>query len=136
MHDCLFCKIVAGEIPAEKIFEDESTVAFMDINPVNPGHVLVVPKVHATNLVDLDEVHATAMFATVSKIAPKVAEAAGSPAFNIAMNNGLVSGQVVMHPHVHIIPRNEGDGYGVWHGPERSMDEIADDADRIRTALT
>lgn len=135
MEDCLFCKIVRGEVPSQKVYEDDEVLAFMDIKPVNPGHVLVIPKVHSTNLIDIEQKDAVAMFSIASKLAPKVAEAVESPGFNIAMNNGEAAGQVVMHPHVHIIPRNEGDGYGVWHGPERSMDEIAGDAEKIRVNL-
>lgn len=111
MADCIFCKIVAGEIPAAVLAETDAAISFLDINPVNPGHALIVPRRHAESLLDLtqDELHAVVLM--TRRVAAAVVEATGSPAFNVLQNDGGPAGQVVKHCHFHVIPRAEDDGF-------------------------
>ncbi|VTY17828.1 Purine nucleoside phosphoramidase [Streptococcus parasanguinis] len=105
VDDCIFCKIVAGDIPSSKVYEDEEVLAFLDISQVTPGHTLVIPKKHARNLLDMDETTTAQLFARVSKVAKKVEVATQAKGMNIISNMEEVSGQTVFHTHVHIIPR-------------------------------
>jgi histidine triad (HIT) family protein len=116
MTDCLFCKIISSEIPAEKIYEDDKTFAFLDISPNNPGHTLVVPKKHSTNLFDILESDWLAVMKTVRLLAPIIEKAMGAEGVNIAMNNKEVAGQVIDHSHIHLIPRHKEDGFRHWPG--------------------
>ncbi|MBR2052584.1 MAG: HIT domain-containing protein [Clostridia bacterium] len=109
MKDCLFCKIVGGEIPAHKIFEDENTLAFLDIGGDFYGHTLVVPKVHCTNILDCPHNVLAAVMATVQKIAKHFVENCGFDGVNILANNNAAAQQAIMHLHIHIIPRKNGD---------------------------
>jgi len=105
MSSCLFCKIIAGEIPAEKVYEDDHVIAFLDINPINPGHTLVVPKTHTENIFSASP----AVMRQVAEVLPKISQAVvvgvGAEACNIGINNGPISGQVIFHLHIHIMPR-------------------------------
>lgn len=105
VDDCIFCKIIAGDIPYSKVYEDEEVLAFLDISQVTPGHTLVVPKKHARNLLEMDETATAQLFARVSKVAKKVEAATQAKGMNIISNMEEVSGQTVFHTHVHIIPR-------------------------------
>ncbi len=116
MEDCIFCKIVKGEIPCHKVYEDDDVLAFLDISPVNPGHTLVIPKRHYADLLELPEVEAQTLIARIKKIAPAVISGVESRAFNLNLNNGKIAGQEVGHFHWHIVPRFEGDGRELWHG--------------------
>lgn len=114
---CLFCKIVAGELPSFKVYEDEHTLAFLDIHPVAKGHTLVVPKIHATNIFDIDAVSWGHVAETARIVAKKLEAALDMGGVNLAMNNRDIAGQVIDHPHVHLIPRFAGDGLRQWpHG--------------------
>lgn len=113
--DDIFLKIIAGEIPAEKIYEDEQTFSFMDIKPANKGHALVVPKKKYRNILDIDPEVFAAMARTSVKVAQAVIKVTGADGVNITMNNEHAAGQEVFHAHLHIIPRFEGDG--VFHAP-------------------
>lgn len=112
MTDCIFCKIVAGDIPSVRVWEDDHTVAFLDINPLCAGHTLVIPKVHAERLTDLPAAVAGALLRPVPRLAAAIVAATGAEGFNVLQNNGRCAGQVVQHVHVHIIPRRPGDGLG------------------------
>ncbi len=116
MNDCLFCKIIAGEIPAEKIYEDEKTFAFLDINPVNPGHTLVIPKEHSKNILDISSESLARVMETVRKLSPAIKTGVSAEGINIHINNEQVAGQVVFHTHVHILPRFSDDGHRLWKG--------------------
>jgi histidine triad (HIT) family protein len=100
------------------IYEDASTYVFLDQKPINPGHMLVVPKAHFTNIFDLPEETFVAMTKTAQKVAKGLATSLSIGDINVYMNNGAHSGQMVFHSHIHIIPRYENDGYGLWHGKE------------------
>ncbi len=110
--DCIFCKIVEGKIPALKIYENDYVLAFLDIGPLSFGHTLVIPKKHYERL---DQIPADE-FAELAKVLPKISKAVvtamNAEGYNILQNNGRVAGQVVPHIHIHIIPRNAGDGLG------------------------
>ena len=101
VDDCIFCKIIAGDIPSSKVYEDEEVLAFLDISQVTPGHTLVVPKKHARNLLEMDETATAQLFARVSKVAKKVEAATQAKGMNIISNMEEVSGQTVFHtcPH-------------------------------------
>jgi len=111
MSECIFCKIVDGQIPAAKLIETEKVISFLDINPVNPGHALVAPKRHVSSLLDLrqDELHVLMFVA--KRVAAAVIRATGSPAFNILQNDGEAAGQIIDHVHFHVIPRDPEDGF-------------------------
>lgn len=114
--DCVFCKIVSGEIPAYRVYEDESTLIFLDIHPTTKGHVLVIPKVHVRDLQEASSTQVSAVMHAIQKIAPALVAATGAEGFNVIMNTGGVAGQVVFHWHTHVIPRFRGDGLTPWPG--------------------
>lgn len=128
--DCLFCKIITGEIPSSKIYEDEKCYAFLDINPVNIGHTLLVPKEHSTNLYDTSDESLAHLAPVMKKLAIAIKSAVGADGINIEMNNDPVAGQLIFHTHIHIVPRFEGDGFTHWHGArkyhEGEMREVAE----------
>ena len=108
--DCVFCKLVAKQIPASIVYEDEATLAFMDLGQVNPGHVLVACRAHADNIYALDEAQAAAVFRTAARVARAVRAAFDPPGLSIYQANGAPAGQTVLHFHLHVLPRHEGDG--------------------------
>ena len=107
--DCVFCKIIKGDISSEKIFEDENSFAFLDIKPNSPGHTLLVPKKHARNIFDIPHDTLCALMHPLQKVSHAVKEGVGAGGLNIIMNNEAPSGQIVFHAHFHVIPRFEGD---------------------------
>jgi histidine triad (HIT) family protein len=111
--DCIFCRIVAGEVPSFKVYEDQETVAFMDINPLTAGHLLVVPKLHCKGLFDADEATLTAAIAVARRVALAQKEALGLDSLNLVQSNGRWAAQSVDHLHFHLIPRREGDHAGM-----------------------
>ena len=135
-NDCLFCKIVRGDIPSFKVYEDESTFAFLDIHPVNAGHTLVVPKNHATNIFDIAPEDWAAVAETVRKLSIAIEKGMGADGVNIAMNNREHAGQVIPHPHMHIIPRFKGDGLRLM--PQRAYEtgEAESTLEKIRSNLS
>jgi len=136
MNNCLFCKIVTGEIPTQKVYEDDQVLAFLDINPVNPGHTLVIPKEHHEKLSETPPEVAAEIMRVVPGLMKAIEKAVNAKAINIAVNNGELAGQVVFHTHLHIMPRFEGDGYDIWHGKAYEEQEEANKiADAIRAAL-
>jgi histidine triad (HIT) family protein len=116
MSNCIFCKIVNGEIPAAKVFENEHVMAFLDISQVTKGHTLVIPKVHKENLFELTPDIAKNLFESVPAIANALKEEYKPLGLNLVNNNGEQAGQTVYHFHMHLIPRyGQGDGFGaVW----------------------
>jgi histidine triad (HIT) family protein len=135
MGDCVFCKIISGEIPSHKVYEDEKTIAFLDIRPVNAGHTLVAPKKHSHNIFDIPSDDWTAVAETVRRLAIAIEKGVEADGVNIAMNNREHAGQVVPHPHVHIIPRFKGDGLKLM--PQRSYEatEAESTLEKIHAAL-
>ncbi len=108
--DCIFCKIIAGEIPSFKIYEDERTYAMMDINPFNDGHCLVITKAHCENLVDADPADLAAVLPAAQKVVRAVEAALEPEGINLVQANGPAAGQTVYHYHTHIFPRRLNDG--------------------------
>ncbi len=135
MDDCIFCKIVRGELPSFKVYEDDKTIAFLDIRPVNAGHTLVVPKNHSTNIFDIASEDWLAVCDAVRTLSIAIEKGIQADGVNIAMNNREHAGQVVNHPHVHIIPRFKGDGLKLM--PQRTYiaGEAEPVAEKIRKAL-
>ncbi len=121
MTDCIFCKIIKGEIPCAKVFEDSDVIAFLDISPVNPGHTLVVPKKHYETLMDLPDDLACKVMKALKKIVSAVKEAVDADGININQSNLKPAGQLIPHVHFHIIPRNIGDGLRHW--PQKKYEE-------------
>jgi len=135
MADCIFCKIVRGELPSYKVYEDEHTMAFLDINPVNAGHTLVVPKNHSTNIFDIAPEDWAAVSETVRKLSGPIEKAVVADGVNIAMNNREHAGQVVGHPHVHIIPRHKSDGFKLMPQKKYAEGEAEPVAAKIRAEI-
>ena len=136
MSDCIFCGIVAGEIPSCRVYEDESALAFMDIGPIRPGHVLLIPKVHYERVTDLPEALAGHLGGLLPRLARAVVAAAGADGFNLHQTNGACSGQVVPHVHFHVIPRHDGDGYSFhWRAGAYAEGEAEGWQARIAAAL-
>jgi len=137
---CVFCDIVRGEAPASVVHDDDQVMAFMDIQPVNPGHLLVVPRVHAAYLADLDQETGSRLFQVAMKLADAVRHSGvRCEGVNFFLADGRAAGQEVFHVHLHVVPRFEGDGFGLRFGPEYfrrparvTLDEVAVD---IRRAL-
>jgi histidine triad (HIT) family protein len=109
-NNCIFCKIITGEIPSYKVYEDDSVIAFLDINPVSEGHTLVVPKDHFEKFDECSDSVSEAIGPRIRKISKAVSTAVGADGYNLLCNNGRAAGQLVGHVHFHIIPRNNGDG--------------------------
>ena len=109
VSDCIFCKIVAGEIPASKVYEDDHFLAFLDISQVTPGHTLVIPKKHARNLLEMTPDETADLFNVVSTVTKKVESATQPQGMNIISNMEEIAGQSVFHTHVHILPRYSQD---------------------------
>ena len=131
--DCLFCRIVAGEIPAARVFEDDEVVAFLDLHPVNYGHTLVIPRAHHATLADLPDALAVAVARHVPRLARAIVAATGAPGYNLVVNNGAAAGQTVHHVHWHLIPRHEADAVR-WPWPHLSYPEGDMEATRGRIA--
>jgi histidine triad (HIT) family protein len=134
--DCVFCRIVAGEVPADMVLADEDTVAFLDARPVFKGHVLVAPRRHYVTLPDLPPDRVGPLFERVRLVSTAVPAALGAQGTFVALNN-IVS-QSVPHLHVHVVPRTKGDGLRGFFWPRQryaSADEAADYAKRIRDTL-
>lgn len=129
--NCLFCKIVAGEIPSYKIYEDENFLAFLDINPVAQGHTLVIPKKHSPNLLEMEDFLIKDLFVLVKKLAKHIKEKTKADGINILVNTEKEAGQIIFHTHIHIIPRFAGDGFQHWQGENYQEDEI----EKIQSSL-
>jgi len=134
---CIFCRIVAGEVPAEVVAREPEVVAFLDVQPLADGHVLVVPRAHVAQLEDLEPAAADALFRAVVHLAGPVREALGAAGTTIGVNNGEATGQTVPHVHVHIVPRWPGDGAGSIHTifPRRTKRTLPDVGAAIRARL-
>ena len=130
MKDCLFCKIVRGEIPCFKIYEDENVLAFLDVAKDAIGHTLVIPKKHFGTVLECDEKTISQVFDAAQKISKHFVENCGFDGVQIINNCGESAGQTIMHFHVHIVPRKKGDGLLVWKlgaPSEMDLEQIAKD---------
>ena len=138
MDDCIFCKIIRGEIPSVKVYEDEKVLAFEDINPISPGHTLVIPKNHAENIWDIDEHDLLAVQRASIKIAGAIKKALKIDGIACMQLNGRAAHQEVMHYHLHLVPR-KADGPPLpitsWTIKPGDMQEIKERAELIKAAL-
>ncbi|TCT23672.1 histidine triad (HIT) family protein [Melghiribacillus thermohalophilus] len=128
MSDCIFCKIIEGEIPSAKVYEDEDVLAFLDISQVTKGHTLIIPRKHCRNIYETDPEVAEAVFSRVPKIANAIRKAYSPRGINILNNNEEFAGQTVFHLHIHLIPRyDEQDGFGakwVTHNHDYNPEDL------------
>lgn len=129
MGDCIFCKILAGDISAKTLFEDDQNLALLDAFPLTEGHALVIPKTHYERLQDMPSKAAQSLFAVAHHLLPKVQSGMNAQAMTVGLNNGKLAGQVVPHVHLHLIPRYEGDGGGTLHAVvkqenQRPVDQV------------
>lgn len=120
--DCIFCKILKGDIPSYKVYEDDSFIGILDINPSAKGHVIIIPKNHAANIFELSEKDAKEIFVVAKKIAEAIKKAYQPDGINILQNNGEAAGQTVFHLHVHVIPRYKDDTIKIEWEPKEMKD--------------
>ncbi|MDP3985830.1 MAG: HIT family protein [Candidatus Veblenbacteria bacterium] len=135
MSDCIFCKIISGDIPATKVYEDAGFLAFLDIHPVSPGHTLVIPKQHYDRFETTPPEVVAELYKLLRSIAVSIAAGAGADAFNLGVNNGPAAGQVIFHTHVHVIPRKPKDGLESWGSRDYEGTEMDEVAKKIRAAI-
>lgn len=135
MEKNVFMKIIEGELPANIVYEDEGTLAFLDISPNVPGHTLVIPKKPVVNIFDADDDTLAAVMRAVRKVAPAVRDAVGASGVHINSNHGEEAGQVVMHLHFHIIPRHNRSEFEFWPQGQYAEGQAADIAEKIRSNL-
>ncbi len=135
--DCLFCKIANHDIKVEVIFENEQATAVLDVSPIAPGHSLILPKVHAENILDLDDRYVEGVFIVVKRVVAILKEVFDPAGFTIGINHGEASGQTVPHLHIHVIPRFEGDGGKSLHSVVHNIptENVGALAQRIRNSI-
>jgi len=127
MGDCIFCKIVNGDLPSHRVYEDEDTLAFLDINPTSYGHTLVVPKKHFVNMEDVPEEELKKVILIVKRIGQKLKDGLKVESYNICVNNDEEAGQLIPHLHFHLVPRYKNDGLKPWPQspyPEGKAEEV------------
>jgi len=134
-QNCLFCKIINKEIPKTFVYESNEIVAFLDINPVNFGHLLVLPKKHSVDMLDTDDHLLGDIAVAVKKLAPAMIRSTGAGGFNVEVNNGLDAGQIIAHAHWHLIPRFENDGLKHWPSKKYAQGEEELMVQKIKTEL-
>src|SRR3989344_3538578 len=132
-NDCIFCKIVSKKIPADIIYEDNDTLAFLDVSPVNIGHTLVIPKKHFRNIFDIQKKEYKKVMETGWKITPKIKEAVEAGGVNIGNSNEKIANQAVFHLHIHIMPRFENDGLKMFPSKKYKEGEAKDIAEKIKS---
>ena len=135
-ENCVFCRIVAKQIPASIVHEDEHTLAFMDLGQVNPGHVLVAVKAHAENLYELSDAQAGAAFRAARRVAQAIRAVFAPPGLSVYQANGKAAGQTVFHLHVHLVPRHDADGMALtWPVKNPPRETLEDYATQLRARL-
>lgn len=134
--DCIFCKIIRGEIPCAQLYADDHVISFMDIGPVNRGHALVVPREHHATIFDMPARLGTHVTEAAQRVGRAIMAVTGAEGLNIFQNNFAAAGQMVFHVHWHLIPRFPGDGHELWpQGQYGSMDEMLALAEAIRERM-
>ena len=131
-EDCVFCQIASNNLPSEKIYENDNVFVFADINPVNLGHSLVIPKKHYADMSETPDDTLAELVKVAKKIGISTKEALKADGINIEMNNGKAAGQIIFHSHIHVIPRFLYDGYRHWKGPEKTSEEIRNAVNKIK----
>ncbi len=132
MNNCIFCKIASGTIPAYKVFEDENYLAFLDIAPVNPGHVLIIPKKHFVDITETPDEIVEGAITLAKKIGGKIIASKLGEGFNIGINTKTAAGQVVNHFHIHVMPRLPNDKYQLWHGKNYAAAEAEKIVEKLK----
>jgi histidine triad (HIT) family protein len=137
MNDCIFCKIASGSIPSSKVYENDDTLSFLDINPASKGHLLIIPKKHRENISELTEKEVLSFFNAVKKITEAMPDVLDASEFNVLMNHGKNAGQVINHVHFHIIPRRKEDGLSMskWPFQKYSGEHLNEIAGRFRESI-
>lgn len=135
MTDCIFCKIVARELPATYVFENDQVVAFMDLKPVTKGHLLVVPKIHSTDITETSSEAAAALINQAQILGTAAMNGLNAQGFNIGINTKPAAGQVIFHTHVHVIPRYSHDGLKMWPNMDQLEEDLETTANSIRAQL-
>lgn len=135
MEDTIFMKIIRREVPADIVYEDDDTLAFLDIKPVAPGHTLVIPKKPTRNIFDADDATLIAVMRTIQKISPAVRDAVGAHGVHVNSNHEAAAGQIVFHLHFHIIPRRSRSEFSFWQQKDCSKDDAAAIAEKIRANI-
>ncbi len=135
MSDCIFCKIIAGEIPSSTVYEDEDVKAILDVNPAAKGHVIVLPKTHAADVFEISDESLSKAVCVAKKIAAALKKTYNCDGVNILQNNGEAAGQTVFHLHIHVIPRFKGDTVSVGWKPGEMPSDMAETAEAIRANL-
>ena len=134
--NCIFCKIAAGEIPSETVYEDEQFRAILDLGPASAGHTLILPKAHFKDVTEISDEYAANVLKVAAKLGKAMKKGLGCEGFNLVQNNGEAAGQTVMHFHMHVIPRYEGGPAMVsWTPGKASPEELAEVADKIKGCL-
>ncbi len=135
-QDCLFCRLIRGELPCVRVFENDHVFAFLDINPVNKGHILVVPREHAETIFDVPSLQGSILLEAIQRIGRAVMRATGAQGLNVMQNNYKAAGQEVGHVHWHLIPRHLNDGHTPWtHEQYADEGEMRTLADAVRQYL-
>ncbi len=135
MTDCIFCKIVNGEIPSAKIYEDSKILAFLDIGPVHKGHALCIAKEHYKTAMDVPDELLKELIVVVKKVSKAVMKATGAGGINFALANHEIAGQSVPHAHFHVIPRHAGDGLKMWPQGKYGEGEMKEFSEKIKAEL-
>jgi len=135
MSDCVFCKIITGDIPSHKVYEDDDVFAFLDIQPANPGHALIVTKKHYPTLVETPDEELGRLFVIAKKVGQAASAAAVAADFNIIVNNGPAAGQIIPHVHVHAIPRFKDDGHKHWAKKSVSPEQMGEVAAKMSASF-
>ena len=131
--NCIFCKIAAGEIPSQTIYEDDDFRAILDLGPATKGHTLILPKEHAANLFELSDETAAKLTPLAKKLGKQLVDKLGADGLNVIQNNGEVAGQTVMHYHLHLIPRyKDDDQHLLWKPGESTPEGLKEICDRIK----
>ena len=136
MDQCIFCKIAAGEIPSSTVYEDEYFKAILDLSPATKGHTIIIPKKHMKDAAELEGEYAKRILPVAAKIGMAMKKGLGCTGFNLVQNNGESAGQTVMHYHMHIIPRYQGDSVQIgWEPMQGLSDQVTEAANKVRKAL-
>ena len=137
VKECVFCKIIRGEIPCSKVYEDDLILAFLDIAPFNIGHTVIIPKDHQNSITTLDEIYANRIIKMAPKIGVALMRTINAEGFNLFLNNGSVAGQTVWHCHMHVLPRFAGDKVVISSEPMKydSMDQMSELAGKLFNKL-
>ena len=135
--NCIFCKIAAGEIPSETVYEDEQFRAILDLGPASAGHTLILPKAHFKDVTEISDEYAANVLKVAAKLGKAMKKGLGCEGFNLVQNNGEAAGQTVMHFHMHVIPRYEGGPANIanWVPGTASAEELTEAAEKIKGCL-